>query len=207
MKQRPISFRDDMVRAILDGRKTQTRRAVKRDDVTRAGVRGIVQGAEGPIFGSCPYGEPGDRLWVKEALEKGEEFEIVPDHYFTLYAADKKIVRDDGPFAMAWRWKRAYLPARFCPRVASRITLEITGIRVERVQEISPEDVEAEGLDVVSWLPEPAFMPPGADGEEITKFMAIDMFSELWDEINAKRGYPWADNPRVFVLEFERIEP
>ena len=201
-----------MVRAILDGRKTQTRRVIKPqpewespepvldDDDCWVWCEFI---NDRPVDDGlrCPYGEPGDRLWVKERLEKGGHFESdVPETpNFVLYSADKGIVRDDGPFAARWEWQGDKLPSIFCPRICSRITLEITGVRVERVQDIANPDAEAEGaiptqFDEYWWDEDPDF-----------RRLYIPAFKRLWDDINAERGYPWASNPYVWVVEFRRL--
>ena len=197
MKERPISFRADMVRAILDDSKTQTRRVIEPQPYGAADVAILWKGH--PIgIEDCPYGKPGDRLWVKEALERGEMMGgVFDDYHYALYCADKTRARRDPPFCAPWQWKLGKLPSIFCPRWASRITLEITGVRVERVQEISEKDVLAEGCGLRPWYLNASGYPEGP---------RTAGFAELWDSINAKRGYPWEDNPWVWVVEFEVLE-
>ncbi len=200
MKERSILFSSEMVRAILEGRKTQTRRVIKFH------VPKVIQAAEhrllktayplpkgGYVFWSsedtpelrafsdghyanqvgtlCPYGQPGDRLWVRETwwIDEG-------DQPVVFYAATDK--RSDIPLK----------PSIFMPRWASRILLEIVNIRVQRVQKISEEDAIAEGC-VYEY-------PVTARTQYIT----------LWDSLNAKRGYLWDSNPWVWVIEFKVVE-
>ena len=220
MKEHPILFSGPMVRAILDGRKTMTRRVVKCDyNSMHLGRRlsewGLSEdprqydgkelwnwvGRKQPQIGdwiwrlqcdvddtfdapiSNLYGKPGERLWVKEALGcfDGE----IPDSYEGRYAADGKVAFH------GWQWKCNYLPGMFMPRCASRITLEITGVRVERLQEISEDDAFAEGVsDKV-----------GPEEEDYT-LSAEEVFQKLWDSINGKK-YPWKSNPWVWVIGFK----
>jgi len=221
MKERPIIFNGDMVRAILEGRKTQTRRVVKPQPyelrnppggmgLPFATYQSFYQGITATRL-KCPYGEKGDRLWVRETfqIESNARYQDVysqpdtplgPVHYFKdggdewfecpRYKAsepDTHLGEDEKPDP----WK----PSIHMPRWASRITLEVTGVRVERLQEISERDAEAEGID-----------------ESGTKCIvcgepyacAVDGFACLWDSINSKRGYSWDSNPWVWVIEFKR---
>lgn len=191
MKERPIIMTAESVRAILDGRKTQTRRVIK----SVAYWETIEMNKDYAVVISkpyeltfrtilrCPFGVPGDRLWVREtwalAVPAGSSVraERIP-HY-----------KADGE--MLPRWK----PSIHMPRWASRITLEITGVRVERLQEIKPIDTVAEGVY------EPKLNYGKAEGP-----YAIATFANYWDSINAKRGYPWDSNPWVWVIEFERVD-
>jgi hypothetical protein len=190
MKELPILFSGSMVRAILEGRKTQTRRVIKPQPRLGWGYRLTAEfkavqvsttGVRDRVFIKCPYGQPGDRLWVRETWRcpDGRSKRI-------LYGADYA-----NPGA-GW-----HSPIRM-PRRASRITLEITGIRVERVQEISEEDAEAEGCSKE---------PIGAEGRALEgmHFTARKQFAGLWDSINAKRGFGWGLNPFVWVLYFRKL--
>ena len=112
---------------------------------------------------------PGELRWVKEALLSVADV--------TVYAADHQPV--DGPDG-GWPWKGRVLPAMFMPRWASRLLLEVTGVREERLQEITPLDALAEGCE------------------------NVQEFALLWDRLNARRSYPWAANPWVRVVECER---
>ena len=182
MKERPIIFNTEMVRAILDGRKTQTRRVVKYKAYTREGD---------PVYPhECPYGEIGDRLWVREtwaytdgggALVMGGIIETVEPQI--VYKAN------GYKYSESLKWK----PSIHMPRWASRITLEITDVRVERARDISYGDLCKEGFKTYG-LSEKSEMLP-----------ASIWFQELWDSLNAKRGYSWKSNPWVWVIEFKPI--
>jgi hypothetical protein len=213
MKERPILFSGPMVRAILDGRKTMTRRVVKvhdqRDDFERqGGFHGAWEDATRWTFNPrwderldgkgdprpryclrCPYGAPGDRLWVRESfrLSAGASKEV---HYAA--SVDDYTRAEKGP------WK----PSIHMPRWASRITLEVTGVRVERVQEISGRDVEAEGVEI-DW-DRVARMQAASDVDPEANVRAS--FACLWDGINGKRS-PWSSNPWVWVIDFKVVKP
>jgi hypothetical protein len=183
-RERPILFSAPMVRAILEGRKTQTRRVYKPR------VQDNVMDQHGPLWSlPCPYGVPGDRLWVRETWY--ERYDGLDDTYCEGYAADGEM--KCGPVSataheainMGARSKR---PSIFLCRADSRITLEITDIRVQRVQEISEEDAKAEGVS--------------ADACFATARLS---YEQLWDSINAKRGYGWEANPWVWALTFRVI--
>ena len=188
---RPILFSGPMVRAILDGHKTQTRRVVKvgdtieeRDDGTRwPYFTTWTHGDDGSPWASCPYGEPGDRLWVRESFV----YRSKHDRYY--YKADH-----EAPFTAPYAhggWK----PSIHMPRAASRLTLDVTAIRVERLQEISEADAIAEGV----------LRTGGRAQLQPNHFRpARELFSELWDSINEDRA-PWASNPWVWVVEFSRV--
>lgn len=204
-KERPILFSAPMVRAILDGSKTQTRRIIKNQNLIGAPPHGFhayeVEDSDGNRFWGfssddddwkCPFGKPGDRLWVREkwnAMPVGEDGEAGYP-YFTIpkekpcgaciaYAADG----EDGPFR----------PSIHMPRWASRITLEIVSVRVERLQEISNNDAISEGI-VCVWR--------GDNGPH--EFDQVPHFRFLWESINGKGS--WDKNPWVWVIGFRRIE-
>ena len=246
MRERPILFSAPMVRAILEGRKTQTRRVVQvhgeglhngkklnewdlssgpfqltEEDfpVWRwqgnkpAKVRDWAQYIQTDVDDnvtfpiSNPYGVPGDRLWVKEATwiwcrkvpdgltKTGRpKFRYYPHGRNVVYCADHPQKPERESYAepnMVWKYKTA----RFMPRWASRITLELTDVRVQRVQEISEEDAKAEGVYIGSLGPE------ATDGY----YGPRNAFKHLWDSINAKRGYGWGANPWVWALTFRRL--
>jgi len=221
---RPILFSAPMVRALLAGTKTQTRRIVKiQPDNSADGILAdYALDATGkrarfalwymsadermaadwyvhnePQF--CPYGQLGDRLWVREVWARDDEDGQL------MYRAD--VGKD--PYADAWeqgrnegvpryRWK----PSIHMPRAASRITLEITGVRVERLQDISEADALAEGV-TPKW-------EPGCSGrlmEAISGFMsfhpAASAYADLWEQINGPGS--WDANPWVWVVEFKRV--
>lgn len=213
MKGRPILFKDPMVRAILDGRKTQTRRVVKPQPPheTHAIFTGwyhptVVdrRGEEQPgpeTFGSwtdsgewavrCPYGQVGDRLWVRETIElqtlEGKNFPS------PVYSADGSHVMDGLHKASNHQFmKRRITPSIHMPRWASRITLEITGVGVERLQDIDSADAEAEGWN-----------PIADDGRNPAPFHPRFWFQQLWSQLNGPES--WAANPWVWVVEFKRV--
>ncbi|CAE6839574.1 hypothetical protein [Paraburkholderia nemoris] len=229
MKERPILFSGAMVRALLDGSKTQTRRIVK-PQFEREPVD-VVDGVpswdaptnyDGEVQMNttrgkpCPYGVPGDRLWVRETWNTSARcLPPIPEPY--IYAAD---LNDEGRMKWAATWK----PSIHMLRAASRITLEVTGVRVERLQEISETDAIAEGIespDFERYEPDWSICPQcggtrlyasyGASGGAMfdTDCMQCDThakrYRHLWDSLNAARGYGWDVNPWVWVVEFRRL--
>ena len=212
MKERPILFSAPMVRAILSGRKTQTRREVKRCGLWES------TGGQGmrPIPIACPHGRPGDRLWVRETWQyapvkycdcpQGSEAQPCDDWIEGIGCRSNRtevIYREDEATAAKWR-----SPIHM-PRWASRITLEITDIRVERLQEISDADAMAEGA---------AFTCPQCgndlDDEHGAEVHAAcddpDMgshgegFRRIWTAINGSGS--WDANPWVWVIEFRGVD-
>jgi hypothetical protein len=196
MKERPILFRGAMVRAILDGRKTQTRRVMKPQadcNSTHLGHVGygpcVVLGMRAGMFSiPCPYGQPGDRLWVRET------FVWRAGGAALLFRADFDYVEAAGIAGMYGGWK----PSIFMPGWASRITLEIVSVRVERLQEITEEDAKAEGVEV---KPSAGIASIVAGGNPTP---AQFEYYALWESINAKT-HPWASNPWVWVIEFKKV--
>lgn len=219
MKERPIIFSTDMVKAIFEGKKTRTRRVITHYSVPNDDLvdfqeflyipenNDVMSPNEGyyalfkcnanqdnrVIYFRCPYGKVGDRLWVREAwrtiMENGtpNDFGVVyKDGGISFYQDNTK--RTNYPMEEKWR------PSIFMPRWASRILLEITGVRVERVQDIDEGDAIAEGI--------PPFAPGGI---KQTSTIPRKHFSTLWDSINDKRGYSWSLNPWIWVIEFKRV--
>lgn len=212
MKERPILFQGDMVRALLDGSKTQTRRMCKPQPVADArfsggyfipgkGKGGVQISVEAPYVGiACPYGKPGDRLWVREAWRTLNVHDHVPPRELTgaKVSYDASTLRTEP--SIWWGKKR---PSIFMPRWASRITLEITDVRVERLQDISEADAEAEGCDRLTWdgtqgpadlidWPLKTVDRPWANG-----------YALLWESINGDDS--WAANPWVWAVSFRRL--
>ena len=191
-RERPILFKGEMVRKILSGEKTQTRRVVKRQPIVGiepCGWSGTGWGLTRPDGGcscrpvSCPYGSPGDRLWVRETWSPRTD--VDPAKKLTKAQRYVRYRADADDLANEWHSYDGWKPSIHMPRWASRITLEITGVRVERLQEISEEDARAEGV-----------------GQRFTRMTWRGGFAFLWDQINGKRA-PWASNPWVWVIEFK----
>ncbi len=200
-KERPILFSGSMVRAILDGKKTQTRRVAKT-----APAFSDEEGRFVPT-GPCPYGREGDLLWVRETWQEIEpqpgwaegiayRADYKPRYQAWERDADDKIYRIETP----WR------PAIFMPRSRSRLTLRVSGVRLERLQGITDKDARAEGV-----LSDADTLPPFADGgaRPLGRLCsARENFAALWNEINGKdESKRWAANPWVWALEFRRLEP
>lgn len=202
MRERPILFAGPMVRAIINGEKTVTRRVMKPFQVPTLDVDGrwysVAQ--RHPKWGfsvdgdterecanalaaslCCPHGTPGARLWVRETYgDAGCRL---------TYRADL----EDGAHCMVKRW----IPSIHMPRSASRILLKITAVRVERLQDISDEQALAEGVGVTKHAVGVKLTSP--NGESVPRAM----FRELWQSINGRES--WAANPWVWVVEFRRI--
>lgn len=201
-----------MVRAILDGTKSQTRRVVRPQPP--AGWHRPCVGDDGVASGycdsdptnerRCPYGAPGERLYVKETCwiwgrwtlkgvtttgRQRWRFRAEPEHR-VRFDRPEQTARRESPqpgFDGLPGW--VYRHARFMPRWASRITLEVVSVRVERVQEIGEEDATAEGVAFTKYA----------------NASARFHFREIWDSINAARGFGWDANPWVWVVEFRRV--
>jgi len=186
-RERPILFSGPMVKAILAGEKTQTRRVITAKGAQSLSIAywrpagqpenaGRWVASDGLPIGhiACPYGAPGDRLWVRETFR---EADVGVRFRADLGGADV----DPG----------GWTPSIFMRRRLSRIDLEVTAVRVERLQEITEEDARAEGS---------SFMPSAAPGLRYR-------FHLGWDSLNEKRGYGWAKNPWVWVVSFKRLRP
>lgn len=200
MKEKPILFSTPMVQAILEGRKTQTRRLVKYQkayDIFPNGKKEVeaVKTTENML--PCKY-KIGDILWVRETFHKyySESTGIIYS-----YKADNKLIED----AKIWK------PSIFMPREAARIFLEVTNVRVERIQDISEEDAIAEGIE--SWIEERLKSKPvhykmysdfdNPNDPALYSSNPIDSYESLWRKINGKDS--WKQNPFVWVYDFKRI--
>lgn len=191
MKERGMIFNGEMVRAILDGRKTQTRRTVK----PQPDEDGLAKVTNGPWVDTsernyrCPFGAAGDRIWVRETWAR---YNIDQNSHDIAYRATTP---EDWPEDGRWR------PSIHMPRWASRILLEITNVRVERLNAISEEDARAEGIIDGGCLncgePEPC----GCANPEPD---ATDAFAYLWQSIYGQEN--WNANPWVWVISFKRVE-
>jgi hypothetical protein len=169
-----VIFQGWGVRAILEGHKTQTRRAIRNPEK--------YEGIRECAF-CCPYGQSGDLLWVRETWKPHVDKTV---HTPAIYRADythDRLADSLGP----WR------PSIHMPRWASRLTLHLTDVRVQRVQEISEEDAQAEGVEAMY-----------LDDLGQTWKSYRRGFESIWDSINAKRGYGWTANPWIWALTFER---
>jgi hypothetical protein len=188
MSERPILFSAEMVRAILDGRKTQTRRNIKYTTEHRGPINPAYLEAHKDHPGwkdICPYGQPGDLLWVRETWTQ-YPIELNPEPCDAWY----KATSNGPPPPFKWR------PSIHMPRWASRITLRITDIRVERLQDISEDDARAEGCPYsAEWAGR------FVDRDETAK----TWFKSLWNKINGPGA--WDENPWVWAISFERVKP
>ncbi|OVX10810.1 hypothetical protein [Klebsiella pneumoniae] len=198
MKERGMIFNGEMVRAILDGRKTQTRRPIKWKQTRFTEIGEREDGSKWPwsedaehacdFWHPCPFGAVGDRIWVREtfaALEPGSYEQVKPQegHCQDLrYAATDRLAKSDADIR-GYKW----VPSIHMPRWASRILLEITDVRVERLRSMSQDDARAEGVIAASGPMESGLA-----------------FRELWDSIYGEES--WKANPWVWVIEFKRVE-
>ena len=213
IKERPIIFSSEMVRAILNNRKSQTRRIIKPQPIDILPMKvpnewvtlDTINPHHGKII-KCPYGIPGDILWVRETWcpvddteydgEKWVDYSATPRYAEpgVSHPAGWENSPDDDLGALHWR------PSVFMPRWASRITLEIINVCAERVQDISEEDAKAEGIDVLKVnVPDPE---SGFNvGDPLESYR--DVFAWYWNKLNAKRGFGWDNNPFVWCISFK----
>lgn len=203
MKERPILFSGPMVRAVLDGRKTMTRRVVDPDlagmlEDGCASCEQVIETDATPMGGLpamrfCPYGLPGDHLWVRETFAFCDNcghlnFAATVNRPRNCLACDDFI----GP------WK----PSIFMPRAESRITLGLVDVRVERLQEISEDDARAEGAEPYNGRLG-LTLPSGAVDVDSGPYR--EGFALLWNGLNERRGFPWKRNPWVWVMVFKAV--
>ncbi|SSL02235.1 ASCH domain-containing protein [Klebsiella pneumoniae] len=231
MKERGMIFNGEMVRAILDGRKTQTRRIMKvqpSEDFTPMNMAletdykarwytpgvvdkdGYLQPVSKEVFGvsnenegySCPFGAVGDRIWVREAFRVHSR---ATDVATLVYKASERNSWTEQthrvPVAVCNKpaTPEKWTPSLHMPRWDSRILLEITDVRVERLNAISQEDAQAEGMELAGWRP--TYSDPDSGGEVMTPY---DNFAELWSSIYGEES--WNANPWVWVISFKRVE-
>lgn len=240
---KPIIFSGEMVRAILDGRKTQTRRVIKPQPVWREAADGLPacwqwsggyngQNDRHPLFGA--HGEaysdselsqalieisprkPGDLLWVREAWGFGcrpcprngwrDGIEYRADEaYIQHYLDDLPLHQVDAPDDFEWGESSGWRSPIFMPKWASRLTLRVTEVRAQQVQDISEADIQAEGISIPAPL-----VGIDMDGNPIeSEHCDKDpwwFFAQLWDSLNAKRGHSWDSNPWVWAISFEVVK-
>lgn len=226
IEEHPILFNGEMVRSLLLGQKTQTRRVVKPQPNHRPilAAYGLTIGADPTKDGSewldadsikpgipmkCPYGKIGDLLWVRETWAADCAFDRlapsdIPNDSSLLYLADGE---STGIVAFDWGKKR---PSIFMLRWASRIVLEVVDVRIERLNDISEADAKSEGVGAIDCV--------DLDDNDLDLIIDLPLkaqhrgwkyrngFAALWDSINAKQGLGWEANPWVWVIEFEVIE-
>lgn len=209
MNSRPILFKDEMIRAILEGRKTQTRRIIKppRGFPKNSHCDPFIQppavwwwlGMHSPcVLQECPYGQIGDQLWVRESWRGPCQWGEWQDKF--IYRADGPSewpTNIQPPHVATWK------PSIHMPRSASRITLEITDVRVERLQKISYEDAQAEGVQTETADPWFYHIPTKLNVYDFAADEPQGSFRKLWESINGPSS--WNENPWVWVIEFKRV--
>ena len=209
IKERPILFSAPMVRAILEGRKTVTRREVKKPaalDCLAAGFEPAFLAQPGNSD-LCPYGKPGDRLWARETWYC-DHFEVMRGPYLKPDDLDVSEARDDGTLVYAADGLTPYeadqpvwKPSIHMPRWACRTLLEITDVRVERLQDITYEEAVAEGVHRDNCC---RMWTASDEGGTCHKY-PVPAFKDLWTGINGPDA--WDANPWVWVVEFKRVIP
>jgi len=218
MREHPILMSGEMIRAILDGRKTQTRRVMNPQPPEwvliqfaqsflkwppSEGNNRVFRWGMNTYSPKCRYGRPGHRLWVRETwhtdttnldraqAEHEDAISLSPISYRADTAFHSDLMPEDVlPVDAGWCWR----PSIHMPRWASRLMLEVVSVKVERIKDISPMDCIAEGI-TRSTSP---YFSDRADDERT-------WFRDLWDSINAKRGFGWDVNPWVWVVEFKKV--
>lgn len=199
MNEKPILFSTEMVQAILKGHKTQTRRVIMPQITWRPMTEFIYQRRKSGLIDEfsfldfiarCPYGQPGDLLWVRESFAYAPNGKFLYRANFPGDFGSETIDLSTGEtMPLVWR------PSIHMPRKACRITLQIVNVRVERVQEISKEDILAEGINA-------HFAPRRKDPMPTPR----SAFAQLWDNINKYRGFGWDVNPWVWAIHFQVVK-
>jgi hypothetical protein len=212
IRERPILFSGAMVRAILEGRKTQTRRVVigqpikkekyephdpfvHADGLTWSWHCGAVTYVDNDV--QSRFGKTGDRLWVRETFWDHGDYAFGPATHQERYEYRATPWLRDCEDEDAGGWK----PSIHMPRAASRLSLELTDVRVERLQTINTNDALAEGIDEYGHE-----LRTEMERDHQRNRTAIENYALLWDSLNAKRGFAWNLNPWVWVLEFKKLE-
>lgn len=198
MRERPILFSAPMVQALLAGAKTQTRRVVKHplaiaakqilsykeqsefDCILSDDTGGIIQ---------CPYGKPGDQLWVRETFRDAREA-----------GAGRVLYRASGDVACGWK------PGIHMPRALARIILKVTAIRVERLQQISEADAKAEGAPSINYNEAYSIPYRMMAGGAFPLESHIYGYQNVWVDVNGGNADSWHSNPWVWVVEFKRVQ-
>lgn len=201
---KPILFSTEMVKAILAGRKTQTRRICK-------GARELSCSQDWHID-RCPYGKVGQKLWVRETFRHYGN-QVTPEmKAYVTYKADgitREIDMTNPPKQNWWNTGKDinsfWQSSIFMPRWASRITLEVTEVRVERLQEITEDDAKAEGSPAGHILASPTIFHKGLPEYKETAADFREGFHRLWDSINGK-SHPWESNPFVWAISFKEVK-
>lgn len=214
MSERPILFSGAMVRAILQGQKQQTRRAVvPQPEVSPQGnlagkwlskpLAGLLLPKVSDIVAHCPYGKAGDLLWVREngwqRPERTPRMMREGADTWAPYYYDADITEADHAQFKEWGFKRRpsiHMPRRFC-----RLVLEVTAVRVERLEDISEADAVFEGIE-----PADGGRAKCAQRGDLVHDSARSAYRCLWDSLNDKRGSGWATNPWVWAISFRRVE-
>lgn len=228
IKERPILFSGPMVRALLEGRKTQTRRVIKDVPTYPHLGRPIMDWPLSAVYQEdgrfwldvqtdvddnshkelvCPYGQPGDRLWVRETWGTLEWMTVIGPPRLReeiVYRAGPHPFGQDVPHGWA-AGKDKWRPSIHMPRSASRLTLDVTDVCVERLQEITEAQAKAEGAFATEIYGEG--VTPGVLTSAPPRIDHIDNFRELWEKLNGPRGYGWNVNPWVWVVSFKVLNP
>ena len=179
--EKPVIFSTQMIQAIIDGRKTQTRRIIN------------------PLYKNEPY-QPGDILWVRETWAWLPYWNCESEEAGYCSGCTQVYKGEHGCFlykASMLDWEEGWHPSILMPRKAARIFLMVKAIRAEKLQDISETDAIAEGVNYQWGI--------NHKGEKTIKKVCTTVFAELWDSLNKKRGYGWNTNPWVWVIDFEKL--